>query len=124
VGWLGYLTTFQGSFQNHFHQFGGLCGFSKKSKESMNIIWMSVVWAIWKERNNRVFQRKEDKLQAICERVKLQSFWWLKSKYVIFDFDYHLWRQSHLACSMTVFFICSSFTFFFGMPLRHFVRCV
>jgi len=43
----------------------------------MNIIWMLVVRAIWKERNNIVFQRKEDKMHVIGERVKLRSFWWL-----------------------------------------------
>lgn len=103
VGWFGFSTAFHGSFQNHFHQFGGLRGFSKKSIESMNIIWMSVVLVIWKERNNRVFQGKEDMLQAICERIKLQSFWWLKSKYAIFDFDYQLLRQSPLVCLLSIF---------------------
>ena len=101
--WLGFSTVFHCSFQSHFHQFGGLRGFSKKSIESMNIIWMSVVWTIWKDRNNRVFQRKEEQLQAICKRVKLQSFWWLKSNYTTFDFDYQLWRRSPLACLLFVF---------------------
>jgi len=103
VAWLGFSTALHGSFQHHYYQFGGLRGSSKRSIEFMNIIWMSVVWAIWKERNTKVFQRKEEQLQAISERVKLQSFWWLKSKYVTFDFDYQLWRQSLVACLMYVF---------------------
>jgi len=53
----------------------------------MNIIWLSVVWVIWKKRNNIVFKRKEDNLHALGERLKLQSFWWLKLKYATFDFD-------------------------------------
>jgi len=64
---------------------------------------MSVVWEICKERNNKVFQRKEEQLQAVCERVKLQSFWWLKSNYATFIFDYQLWRRSPLACLTYVF---------------------
>jgi len=64
----------------------------------MHIIWLLVVWTIWKEQNNRIFQRKEDNLLALGERVKLRSFWWLKSKYATFDFDYQLWRQSPLVC--------------------------
>jgi len=103
VAWLGFSTALHGSFQNHYHQFGGLHGSSKMSIESMHIIWMSVVWAIWKERTNKVFQKKEGQLQAISERVKFQSFWWLKSKYITFDFDYQLWRQSLVACLMSVF---------------------
>jgi len=36
--------------------------------ERESIIWLYVVCVIWKERNNRIFQRKEDKLQALSER--------------------------------------------------------
>jgi len=103
VGWFGFSTSIHGSFFNHLHKFGGLRGFSKKLTESINISWLSVVWAIWKERNNRVFKGKGDNLHAISERVKLQSFWWLKSKYATFDFDYQLWRQSPLACLTSIF---------------------
>jgi hypothetical protein len=103
AGWLGISTVFHCQFFNHLHQFGGLRGFSKKTMESMHIIWVSVVWTIWKERNNRIFQRKEDNLLALGERVKLQSFWWLKSKYTNFDFDYQVWRRSPLTCLNSVF---------------------
>jgi len=63
-------------------------GFSKNNKLSFNIIWLSMVWIVWKKRNKRIFQSKEERLQVLGERVKLQSFWWLKSTYVTFDFDY------------------------------------
>lgn len=46
AGWLGFSTILHGYFFNHLHQFGGLRGFSKKSTESMNIVWLSVVWTI------------------------------------------------------------------------------
>lgn len=44
-----------------------------------NIIWLSVVWIIWKERNRRIFKNKENHLQSIIEKVKLKTFWLLKS---------------------------------------------
>ena len=69
--WLGLSTIFYCQFFAHLHQFGGMRGFSKKMTESMNIIWLLAVWTIWKERNNRIFQRKEDNLLALGERVKL-----------------------------------------------------
>jgi len=46
---------------------------------------------------------KEDNLLALGERVKLQSFWWLKLKYVNFDFDYQEWRRSPLTCLNSIF---------------------
>jgi hypothetical protein len=33
---------------------------------------------------------------VLGERVKLQSFWWLKSKYANFDFDYQIWRRCNI----------------------------
>ena len=41
--------------------------------------------------------------QTLCENVKVQSFWWLKSKYVTFDFDYQLWMRIPLVCLNSVF---------------------
>jgi len=66
--------VFHCQFFTHLHQFGGLRGFLKKSIESMQIIWLSVAWSIWKEQNNKIFKGKEGSLQALGERVKLQSF--------------------------------------------------
>jgi len=71
--WLGFSSAFHCQFFANFHQFSGLRSFSKKSTESMQIIWLSVAWTIWKERNYRIFKEKEDNLQALGERMKLQS---------------------------------------------------
>jgi hypothetical protein len=103
AAWLGFSTAFHCHFFEHLHHFSGLWGFSKKSTESMQIIWLSVTWTIWKERNNRIFKGKEDNLLALGERAKLQSFWWLKSKYTNFDFDYQEWRRSPLTCLNSIF---------------------
>ena len=72
AGWLGFSIVLHGYFFNHLHQFSGLRGFSKKSTESMSIVWLSVVWTIWKAQNDRIFQRKEDNLVVLSDRVKLQ----------------------------------------------------
>jgi len=38
---------------------------------ALNIIWLSVVWVIWKERNKCIIQHKEEHLQSLSEKVKL-----------------------------------------------------
>ena len=43
VGWLGISTVLHCQFFDQLHQFDGLRGFSKKTTESMHIIWLSVV---------------------------------------------------------------------------------
>jgi len=51
-------SVFHGSLVNHLHQFGGLRGFTNKTQLSLNIIWLSAVRVIWKERNKQIFQRR------------------------------------------------------------------
>ena len=86
--WLGFSIAFRGNLMSYLTQFGGLGGFSTKVRYSQHIIWIAVVWVIWKERSRRIFQIKQENIQTLCERVKLLSFWWLKSKYITFDYDY------------------------------------
>ncbi|KAK2368495.1 hypothetical protein QL285_081684 [Trifolium repens] len=68
------------------------------SRTAFTIIWISVIYVIWKDRNNRVFHNKADQIETLAEKAKLQTFWWLKSYYILFDFDYPFWRLNPLSC--------------------------
>lgn len=54
-------------------------GYSINSRLALNIIWISVLYILRKERNSRIFKHKVDTLQSLIEKVKLRTFWWLKS---------------------------------------------
>jgi hypothetical protein len=45
----------QGCLFEHFLLFGGLGVFSNKSHLSFNIIWVSALFTIWKDRNMKHF---------------------------------------------------------------------
>jgi len=49
---------------------------------------MLVLFIIWKERNRRHFRNKTEQLSSLLENVKLQAYWWLKSYFALFDFEY------------------------------------
>jgi hypothetical protein len=100
--WLGFSTAFNDNLMAYLLQFGGLRGFSNKVRYSLNMIWNVVVWVIWKEWNRRIFQNKEENIQTLCERVMLLFFWWLKLKYVAFDYDYQFWWLNPILCFSTV----------------------
>lgn len=68
----------------------------------MSILWASTFWYIWKERNGRILEQKVDCTQTLHERIKLQTYWWLKSKHATFYFDYQVWRLKHRHCLMYV----------------------
>jgi len=66
--------TSHGNVSDHLVQFDGLGGYSKNARLTHNIIWISMVWVIWKEENRRIFQHKDEHLQYLTEQVKFQSF--------------------------------------------------
>jgi len=96
--WLGFESAFNDTICSHAYQFGGLGNFSNNSRTVFAILWISVLFVVWKDRNNRIFQNRSDQLETLAEKVKLQTFWSLKSHYVLFDFDYSFWRQNPLWC--------------------------
>lgn len=67
----------------------------------MALLWETRVWSIWKGRDYRMFQQKVELLQTLLERIKLQSFLWLKSSHATFDFNYLHWRLNPRLCLMS-----------------------
>lgn len=55
-----------------------------------------MLFVIWKEINGRIFTQRASLLQSLTEKVKVQTFWWLKSYYHLFEFDYLTWRFDRL----------------------------
>ncbi|GAU51648.1 hypothetical protein TSUD_414700 [Trifolium subterraneum] len=100
--WLGVTTAFPGSANLHSTHFCGLGGFSRGTNAMLIIIWVAVLFVIWKDRNSRIFKSGHDSLEAMAEKVKLHSFWWLKSYYILFDFDYSFWRLYPLSCCQAI----------------------
>jgi len=100
--WLGIDSVYKGNICTHSFQFRSIGGFSKNSRTAFTIIWIAVIYVVWKDRNNRIFQNKSDQLVALAEKVKLQTYWWLKSHYVLFDFDYRYWRLNPLYCLQAI----------------------
>jgi hypothetical protein len=67
---------------DHLFQFDQLRGSSKSLQSSLHLIWC--VWVIWKKKNNRIFQHKEESLQQLLGKIKLLSLWRLKAKKATF----------------------------------------
>jgi len=54
--WLGISSVSLGDIRHHLQQFTTMPDFPRLTHPFFRIIWFATVWAIWKERNNRVFQ--------------------------------------------------------------------
>ena len=96
--WLGYDIVFPENVSDHLYQFGTFSGFSNSTHLALNLIWLSCVWLIWLERNARILYQKEASFNQLLDKVKLQSYWWLKANRPSFVFSYHSWWLNPLPC--------------------------
>jgi hypothetical protein len=96
--WLGIYYVCPGSITDHFFQFTHLAGMPRSSFVFFKIIWLASTWAIWKERNSRVFANAVIDPHNIIERVKRNSFLWLSTNVVPIAFSFHDWWRHPLLC--------------------------
>jgi len=66
--------------REHFTQFSSMAGMPQSSYSVFKVIWFAYVWVTWKERNDRVFNNRGLNPSVLLEKIKLNSFLWLKAK--------------------------------------------
>lgn len=98
LNWLGISSVSASELRHHYPQFTKMAGMPLFSHLFFRIIWFATVWVIWKERNNRIFHNTVSTPFTLIEKVKLNSFLWLKSKQVTFVYSYHDWWRQPILC--------------------------
>jgi len=96
--WLSISSALPGEIRHHYVHFIHLASLPRLSHHYLRIIWFASVWVIWKERNNRTFNNVTLHPSVLLEKVKLNSFLWIKSKQGAFLYSYHDWWKHHLQC--------------------------
>jgi hypothetical protein len=56
------------------------CGSNKKRRKGFSIIWLAFVWAMWKVRNDRVFNNITVDTRSVVELIQRLSWQWFVSK--------------------------------------------
>jgi len=97
---------------DHFNQFDFGGGGLRMQHSFMCVIWFATVWEIWKEINNRIFNRKDCPILRLVDKIKLYFFSWLNVNFVQFFLNYHGWwlsPPSSFGLWLTVIFFHLSF---------------
>jgi len=92
--WFGVYSANPSNIMDHFYHLGTSSGYGKSRCSLMHLIWFACSWVLWKERNDRLFQNKENSSTQILENIKLLSFWWFKAASVNFYYRFHNWCQN------------------------------
>lgn len=82
----------------HFEQVLWMVGMPRSTHSFFRLIWLVCVWVIWKERNDHIFKNVASDPCILSDKVKLNSYLWLKSNLMSFSFCYHDWCRHPLLC--------------------------
>jgi len=89
--WLGFSAAVPFYVPDYFNQLSYSGGIAKVRRSILQVIWFAMVWKIWKERNNRLFNVKECSVIQVVDKIKSLAFTWLKAKFTSLPFNYHVW---------------------------------
>ena len=87
--WLGIDFVSFGVIRDHYALFSHMAGLPQLTHSLLKVIWLAYVWELWKERNNRVFKNAATDPYTILDKIKLNSFLWLKTNQASITFCYH-----------------------------------
>ncbi|GAU31515.1 hypothetical protein TSUD_332900 [Trifolium subterraneum] len=96
--WIGFSSVDPHSLTDHFLQFTFSSGGLSVRRSFLQLIWLVCVWVIWNERNQRLFRNSEQTLPRLLDKVKLYSYWWLKTTNMNLVSNYHSWWTSPFTC--------------------------
>jgi hypothetical protein len=73
--WLGVIIV---APPNLFHLFDCLSEAAKngKSRKGFRLVWHSVIWCMWKARNDFIFNNVRKELSEVVEKIKIISWRW------------------------------------------------
>jgi hypothetical protein len=71
--WLGVVLILPPTMSSSFALFVG-CGSNKKRRKGFSIIWLAFVWAMWKVRNDRVFNNITVDTTVVVELIQRLSY--------------------------------------------------
>jgi len=84
--------------RHYYNQSTNMAGLPRVTHVFLRIIRYATVWVLWKARNNCIFQNAVFSPDGLLEKVKLNSFLWLKANQASFNYSYHDWWKRPIPC--------------------------
>jgi hypothetical protein len=76
-------------------------GRGKRNSDCLAIIWVSLMWSIWRFRNDAVFNNKVLIIEELVEHVKFQAWKWFVGRVAKSPCLLYEWQWSPIDCFMS-----------------------
>jgi len=96
--WLGLYSVPPNEIRDHHLHFCYMTGLPRCTHYFLQAIWYACVWVIWKNWNNYIFKNEASHSFALLEKVKRNSFLWMKAKHISFNYSCSDWWIHPLLC--------------------------
>lgn len=96
--WLSLHTIIPYDLRDHHFQFCYMAGLPRSTHSYLQGIWYACVWVIWKDRNEHIFQNEASHPYVLFEKIKLNSFVWMKARNIPFNYCYYDCSTHPLLC--------------------------
>ena len=84
ISWFGGKWVLLRSIQHHFEAWKTPIG-PPKGKELWKLLFLSVIWHIWEDRNARCFEGTKSKEEILCDKIKFSVAQWVKTNPIFKD---------------------------------------
>jgi len=71
---------------------------SKVQNEVWKGVWVAIVWCLWEQRNQVVFNQGVADAEEVFHNAQLKSWLWLKNKAQHFNCSFAEWMMNPLVC--------------------------
>ncbi|KAE9585291.1 hypothetical protein Lalb_Chr25g0287421 [Lupinus albus] len=82
---------------NHFLNHVGMVK-DKRSRQTWSIIWYATIWALWRVRNNTIFNNVRRSISHILDVAMVNDWLWIKNFLGMTYIAYSDWILNHLQC--------------------------
>jgi hypothetical protein len=96
--WIGFSAVDAYSLPEHFVQFTYSAGGLRARRSFLQLVLLACVWVVWNERNLRVFRNSTNTLHQLLDKVKIFSYWWLRTTDVTLEAHFHAWWSNPFLC--------------------------
>jgi len=92
-GWCGWSDFVGESIRGRIDQANNIDG-PEKIKDTASLIVMATVWYVWLARNYLIFNSLPLSVDGVVDKIKVNTFLWLKYRANMLDVMWHKWYNS------------------------------
>lgn len=95
ANWCGWTDLGVSNVRDRIDWFSNLPG-SELQKEMVMMIIMATIWYSWLARNDLIFNAIPLSVERVIDKIKVNSFLWLKYRAKKMDIAWHIWASNPL----------------------------